>query len=218
MTSAADLKERGIIMTASSVQSILAGRKTQTRRVANPQPHAGVRENPFGPGLEDGHGRPIRMPWKVDRLWVREAFTLGMIPPELEGAPQLRRGPVIEERPGDTPGAFPDWRWAALYDGDEDPGGWFTKYARRSPLFMPRWASRMTLEVTALNLQRLDIITEADAWAEGVQPRSGSVTRHEHEGRDLYRALWESIHGPESWNPDLWVWRIEFKAITPTAA
>jgi hypothetical protein len=54
-------------------------------------------------------------------------------------------------------------------------------------------------------------IIGADAWAEGVQSGSNSVTRHEHEGRDLYRALWESIHGSESWNPDLWVWRIEFR-------
>ena len=70
------MRERPIIMTAESVRAILAGQKSQTRRVVTPQPSAGVRWGTLGKGWEDGHGRPLRNPYGApgDRLWVREGW------------------------------------------------------------------------------------------------------------------------------------------------
>ncbi|GGR16286.1 hypothetical protein GCM10008957_31160 [Deinococcus ruber] len=55
-----------------------------------------------------------------------------------------------------------------------------------------------------MSAEQLGSITEADAWAEGVLPASNSVTQRERKGCDLYQALWERVHGAESWGPNLW--------------
>lgn len=102
---------------------------------------------------------------------------------------------------------------------------------------MPRWASRITLEVTGVRVERLQDISEADAIAEGVErgkdfpgwyrgPLPGDSPGLEPSGRNFkiptafhqlaYRALWESINGPGSWEANPWVWVVEFKRLKAT--
>ncbi len=95
-------------------------------------------------------------------------------------------------------------------------------------IHMPRWASRITLEVTGVRVERLQDISEEDAIAEGVEcweergyDDAQDFYRNYHTGGDLftakasYRTLWESINGPGSWERNDWVWVIEFKRIEP---
>lgn len=83
---------------------------------------------------------------------------------------------------------------------------------------MPRWASRITLEITSVRVERLQSISEADAWAEGVAHFSagmnGTPSAGDHDaGRVLFRRLWESINGPGSWDANPWLWVVEFRRI-----
>ena len=85
-------------------------------------------------------------------------------------------------------------------------------------MFMPRWASRITLEITSVRVERLRDISEDDAKAEGCQPpfpltHAGAVIPLRWHG--AYRKLWESINGPGSWEANPFVWVIEFRRLTP---
>ena len=172
-------RERPIIFTGESVRGILAGRKTVTRRVVKPQPHPNHvlspawgtspdgfafgepglwREN--GPDYPDGPEDERRCPYGVpgDLLWVRETWRPKGMPNGLDG---------IHFRADDTFAPIDDTReaadaWVAVVKSDR--GQW------RSPLFMPRWASRLSLEVVSVRVERLHQITEQDAILEGVLP------------------------------------------------
>ena len=91
---------------------------------------------------------------------------------------------------------------------------------------MNRWASRITLEIVNVRVERLKSISEADAMAEGIElPENGtyrdySVKPEDNEGYDYcksavdsYRTLWEKINGPGSWDANPWVWVVEFKRV-----
>jgi hypothetical protein len=104
----------------------------------------------------------------------------------------------------------------------------------RPPMFMPRWASRITLDIVSVRVERLNDISEVDALAEGIlSVRSQAwdlghfqAWRHAFDEAvaarekppvgplpsEVFRALWGSINGPESWALNPWVWVIEFKA------
>ena len=78
---------------------------------------------------------------------------------------------------------------------------------------MPRAASRITLEITAVRVERLQDISEADALAEGVTAKKTPDACY--TAREAYAVLWESINGADSWDLNPWVWVIEFKKVTP---
>ena len=80
---------------------------------------------------------------------------------------------------------------------------------------MPRWASRITLEITGVRVERLQEISEADAISEGaVQWWQESDRKPVHGlARNCFRLLWESINGPGSWDENPWVWVIEFRRV-----
>jgi hypothetical protein len=86
----------------------------------------------------------------------------------------------------------------------------------RPSIHMPRWASRITLEVTGVRVERLQDISEADAREEGCLPvvhGDGAVdcgTR-----KTAFRALWDSINGPDSWGANPFVWVVEFRRVHP---
>lgn len=210
------MKERPIIMSAPMVRAILDGRKTQTRRVIKPQPTVSeqrLRElgawaegftlseqvnAAFQAGCVDAtcpYGRP------GDRLWVREAF----IPAPMESVPS---------EPKET-----RWHLAYAAGGDAEanaPAGYnptLYNYERwTSPIHMPRWASRITLEVTGVRVERLQDISEDDARAEGLRT-SLAMWIPASSPRLEFRTLWESINGPGSWSATPWVWVIEFARI-----
>ena len=132
-----------------------------------------------------------------DRLWVRETYFGNhyLHPNEPEGERELHF----------RADGLPD------FEGEEHAIRW------RPSIHMPRWASRITLEVTGVRVERLQEINEADAVAEGIQP-FGDGGYHVEDGRhymgtarDSFASLWESINGDGSWDANPWVWVVKFK-------
>lgn len=214
------MKERGLIFSAPMVRSILAGTKTQTRRIVKPSGNDGSfvivkqadgswwphrsddGESVFVTRRERGReyldDEPMRCPYgrSGDRLWVKETH---------------HSSPHFD----------------CLYRADYDDcavlpkvvahGGW------KPSIHMPRRLSRITLEITAVRVERLHDISGDDAAAEGVDPiaawRTGEPV--EHFGMPSktpvpvlrYAKLWESLHGPGSWDASPWVWVVAFRRV-----
>jgi hypothetical protein len=186
--------ERPIPFSAPMVRAILAGTKTQTRRALAPDLFissggAVVRMKSAVAGVT-GISEAQCPYWRQpgDRLLVREAWTthacFDHIPPRDLTTRSIHY----------------------LADGQIKTG----KY--RPPMFMPRWASRITLEVTGVRVERLQAISEADARAEGYElgapPCIDAPLR-------WYRHLWDQINGAGAWDANPWVWVVEFRRVTP---
>lgn len=203
-------REHPILCSAPMVLSIRAGRKTQTRRIIKKQ-FLGSKAYPFSPkpnhdGLwsdtKDPVTRYFGCPWGVvgDRLYVREKLIHGS-PTWLYAADQK---PVT--LPADHPSVGAMFSWAHHQDRDYCPS-----------VHMPRWASRITLEIVKVRVERLQDISEADAIAEGLYQdakglwtwsdvyRSGS-----NNPRYSYELLWDLINGHNAWAKNPWVWVIEW--------
>ena len=198
------MTERPIPFNAPMVRAVLAGTKAQTRRVVKRQPRNDpAKHHPIEPynngrggwnwvlaATGHGTGDPFRCPYGQpgDRLWVREAFIH-------EPADYCWEASVsIPCRPATTV-------YRADHLGDTRGAGW-------SPsIHMPRALSRITLEVTGVRVERLQGISTADCWAEGIASSPDVDPVHE------YRDLWESINGPGSWDANPWVWVVEFQRI-----
>lgn len=203
------MKERSITLKPWEVRAFLDGRKTQIRRLMSPQPIgryqgcAPAREflgpryiGKFGAYFAGGGFIPCPFGKPGDRLWVREKFAI-------PGGALLGWKVIYDADLKEVVCAFPGWE---NYEAPNPPGCW-----RRS-IYMPRWASRITLEITNIRVERLQDISGPDCWAEGIQnagwdcEKYGSVT-------ECYRDLWESIHGTGSWATNPWVWVMEVKKI-----
>ena len=186
------MTERPILFSAPMVRAILAGTKTQTRRVLKPQPThfnpAGVprRVVPDG-GPSDVIACPYGQPG--NRLWVRESFRLCA---EADPIP-----------PRDTDPAFRVWYEA---DAPHQPGAG----KLRPGMFMPRWDSRITLQVTDVLVERLHKISRGDAMAEGCP--FANLQDGESPVR-WYEYLWRAINGPDSWDANPWVWVVKFRRL-----
>jgi hypothetical protein len=190
------VSSRGIIFSKPMVLALLADIKTQTRRKLKFQP-----DHPDGlpPLSACPYGKPS------DRLWVREAWRT------LKEYDHLSPGKM----PHDAPLQYETDGYRTAPD--------FTPGRFRQGLFMPRWASRMELEITDVQLQRLQDITEQDAAAEGVQVVRNGATENDYladeEDKDLlgavdlYRAVWESLHGMGSWEDNPWIWVVTFRSV-----
>ncbi|RTX65052.1 hypothetical protein DZA20_03345 [Pseudomonas aeruginosa] len=223
------MKERPILFSGPMVRAILEGRKTVTRRVVKPQPDfLGSMVDPNTPfeTLDAGLHARITCPYGEpgDRLWVRETWT----DVNMCGAPALayRADEDIRdlmEEPG-----FLDDRGAFNYD---DPrvkpypfACWYAELDQarwRPSIHMPRWASRILLEITAVRVERLQDISEKQALAEGVELEgegvcwAGAAGTASDSPVESFRLLWELINGAGSWNATPWVWAVEFKRVTP---
>ncbi|MFB3077022.1 MAG: hypothetical protein ACE1Y4_03355 [Lysobacterales bacterium] len=203
---ATEIKERGILFSAEMVRALLDRRKTQTRRVMNPQPPDDANYVPeddvFTVGTAcafDGWKAPD-CPYGVpgDRLWVRETFAkVGDNEDDIHGAYHyLPHGSVYYRADNPLPG---DLKW-------------------RPSIFMPRWASRITLEITEVRVQRVQEITERDAISEGVLYAAGG-TPDEFQIRNsplrCFGRLWDSINAKRGYslesNP--WVRAITFRRL-----
>lgn len=105
------------------------------------------------------------------------------------------------------------WYWA---DGNPTEGDWTRP---RPSIHMPRWASRILLEITAVRVERLQDISEADCAKEGA-PFSycGFAPEDAPDWRGWYRELWESINGAGSWTQNPWVWVVEFRRVLSDVA
>lgn len=195
------MKTRPIPFSIPMVAATIAGTKTQTRRTLKRQPvkRGAFWEFPWGAGCSlehmpvvSGHATAAACPYGQpgDRLWVREPWKTESIFDHLP--------------PRDLP------RDADIYylaDGIP-PGAGRYRHAR----FMPRWVSRIMLEVVSVRVERLQEISEGDAIAEG-GPRCG------HSGAPIsgkrgFRHVWQSINGSDSWDANPWVWVIEYQRHT----
>lgn len=194
------MKERPILFSALMVRALLAGTKTQTRRGLKVQPPAIVSSiyRPFvaEPNNWHGYGNDAihwygRCPYGApgDRLWVREAWARD----DEDGALMFRADIGIN--------ADADAWEQGRIDG-------VPRYRWRPSIHMPRAASRITLEITGVRVERLQDISESDAVAEGVYD-----SLHIPGGRfanENYAHLWDTINGDGSWDANQWVWVVEF--------
>jgi len=199
--------------------------KTQTRRTLKPLPRRTIFFNPQTAGKEQFQKPRIAV---GDRLYVREAWRVSRMhdrtaPRDLKP----RTMTVFFEAGGsvanqDAPG---DWKPAVWPEIGERPD-WAGKF--RQAMHMPRWASRITLEVTGVKVERLQDCSEADAIAEGIEfcpiEEDGlggwKCYAPEPKGQDewsspyhSYRTLWDSINGPGAWDKNPWVAAYTFRSV-----
>lgn len=204
------MKERPILFSGEMVRAILRDEdpKTQTRRVVKPQPTDRIEGKGNGrfwttiPSIGGETGKysihEIACPYgrPGDRLWVRETFA------DLRGqgfpAPF---GYAADCRPGS--------------DSDQARKDYGVKW--KPSIFMPRWASRIELEVVDVRVERVQAITEDDAKAEGViySARPGSELGNGYRNR--YRELWDELNAKRGhgWDRNPWVWVVKFERIKP---
>jgi hypothetical protein len=228
-------KERPILFSAPMVRAILEGRKTVTRRAVKgsglnfladftPE-YVALPENRFCP-----YGKP------GDRLWVRESWQ------DVHSA-QVNDGRYTQQGRAGIPGP-PGVTYQTIYRADgpypvvyhshahpyrmlqPDPAHGMTApaeggYTGWTPsIHMPRWASRILLEITDVRVERLQDISRADIRAEGLQcPPELASDDASPNYRDWFptawQELWEAINGAGSWTANPWVWVVEFKRVTP---
>lgn len=201
-------RELPIIFTAESVRAILACAKTQTRRVMNPKPqrliaigeHDRPGERPRLYGVDSSNqGVEIRIPYVVgDVLWVKEAWGLHCYLDDT----YWYHGNIDGWSRDDVLAS-----WSPAYRADWGPNqeGCFW----RSPLYMPRWASRIAREVTDVRAQRVQAISEEDAVAEGY---AGSEVE---TPREQFAAAWDRINRKDGkkWKDNPWAFAISFRVM-----
>ena len=221
------MKERPILFSAAMVRAILDGRKTQTRRIAkisDPIEHAAIncqvvnfRKKTYWFNCQKSHPDHIAnaCPHGIfgDRLWVRESWSTHAC--------------LDNKKPSELINVNSYHYWA---DGEINTG------KKRPSIHMPRWASRIDLEITGIRVERLQDISEDDAKAEGAQrfdnipigtprPYRNEPDRWSMENplntdyclstpRYAFANIFEKINGQGSWDKNPWVWVIEFKQIT----
>lgn len=239
------MKYHPMIFTGESVRAIQAGTKTMTRRVIKPQPYLECgywyleHKTPTRgraiiqkEGCQVANGKEIYCPYDVgDRLWIKETYADVNCedgPALLYKAdscirtwhdfsktfgPDFGAGPSMDYEA--YPGKYSMW-WSDLLKGAEG-------HSWRSPIFMPRWSSRITLEITDRRIERLQEISEEDAKAEGVLSIQSTTKGMEkipyyrsiYKPQELFRMLWDHINGKRyPWKSSPWVWVIEFKRVT----
>jgi hypothetical protein len=210
-----EIKERPILFNGQMVRAILEGRKTQTRRVIKPQ-----FRTKWGHGVRIGHDSfsiHVDIPdanggWKwIDcpfgkagnRLWVRETHwfrsTDGIVT-YADGSFRTHPSAIIGSK----------------YIHADDVDNW-PKMAKSfgfksvPSIHMPRWASRIALEITGVRVERLQDISIDDATAEGIT--LAECKRKNQGAVSCYRDLWQSINGFGSWDANPWVWVVEYKRV-----
>ena len=208
------MKERGMIFNAEMVKALLDGRKTQTRRPVKPQPNISyfpkrIPEGWNGSFSVDG-GKSFKCPFGVvgDRIWVRETFWL---------VDSWAMGDIPCVLYADEFEKYQDEGWQCYQSYDFwSKRAYHGKYTFgcKPPIHMPRWASRITLEITDVRVDRVQDISYSDAYAEGVERKSGDCLDHfmEFKRGNSIRAFemgWNSIYN--NWDDNPWVWVVEFK-------
>ncbi|HCM5257093.1 TPA: morphogenetic protein [Klebsiella variicola subsp. variicola] len=249
------MTERGMIFNGEMVRAILDGRKTQTRRIMKVQPESNqlglllitdsTRHSDIGKyhwAESNATGNHVRSklfscPFGAvgDRIWVRETF----------------QGPLVHEELFEEYSAYPEKFETPEYCEYAADGGVRPEYCDlddnlrhgwRPSIHMPRWASRILLEITNVRVERLDAISEEDALAEGMQgvicpcckgDSEYSTSQYDAEtlavideipcracesNRSKFFTLWDSIYGYGQHCFGEWVWVIEFKRVEGGAA
>lgn len=243
------MRERPILFSSPMVRAILEGRKTQTRRTVKPQPAFDPHREQWSWENKAGHiawsgtrpqaaallGAREICPYGQpgDRLWVRETWRVGAwrddgrMAFDFAASPELVRTPwcspaedvfrqLVEQsdddcsKAGTAMDAEGHWKW----EHGRSPCRW------RPSIYMPRWASRLTLEVLSVRVERLQAISEEDAKAEGVEPapfcKASRPAGLEHV--EAFEDLWDSINADRApWASNPWVWCVEFRPLAAEA-
>lgn len=224
------MTDRPILLNTAMVRAVLAGQKTQTRRPIK-------RENKPDPGFKwaeclcreiDPSDTPCPMcdarfpeiPAVGDRLWVRETFAI------VHPCRDAETGYIDDIRqptdiPKDNGGGFWVPWYRADWNGNDDADRGFKWMPS---IHMPRWASRITLPLVSVRVERVQDISETDSMAEGViqDPETGywGVAGRPHRlsaddsdrltARDAFTDFWKELYGQESWDANPWVWVAEW--------
>lgn len=221
------MKERGMIFNTEMVRAILDGRKTQTRRIAKLSHERGMK-NPVVRGKNGQasyvgcHLAAMLCPFGQpgDRIWVRETWALlgnedgccidwnGKLckGDEREAARIYRAS--CEQKPGDYGlWSIPDDAdWKTYTENEKFEGAW------RPSIHMPRWASRITLEITSVRVERLNNISNESARAEGY-PVDREADGGDSDPWLWFRDLWDGIYPEQSFKHNPWVWVISFRRV-----
>lgn len=232
------VKERPILFSAPMVRAILDGRKTQTRRIVKPQPDMTLKGEPYWNvgglrtswiGRTEPHwgNNPLMCKYGSvgDRLWVRETWARvnsecgpgfaykadsEFIQPEFDGK-DFGAGPSFNYEK--YPGNYCMWYTDLVGGADASEG-----YRWTPSIHMPRWASRITLEIIGMRVERAHQITNADVLAEGISQSRIDKWRKWLHPNDVhghaFGELWDCINGKGSWSENPWVWVVEFKKVT----
>jgi hypothetical protein len=204
-TKESEMRKRPILFSAPMVRALLDDSKTQTRRIVKPQPEIIISNEPFiQTETDDKHGRlgkRIECPYGQvgDQLWVRETH--------LTVCKMDDNGMFITDEHGEY--IYETWYRAdgidyQYFDGQSDFP--VENVPWKPSIHMPRAASRITLEITSIRVERLNDITESDVIEEGCPTEI-------LYGRGWYKDLWEQINGVGSWDANPWVWVLEFKRV-----
>lgn len=242
------IKTRPIPFSEPMVRAILDGRKTQTRRTLKRQtPDGGTLQGPveLKPGSWGWHyhdtereepskyfpggvieNARLKCPYGAvgERLWAREAYyQIGHWEPVTgvktkTGKMKWKFVADSDEIRFEAPAEFRKGR----HNKDPETSIWHKRLAR----FMPRWASRLTLEITDIRVERLQGISREDAIAEGIE-HCTTEEGHRFAFKDYidegyyysdpipsFRSLWKSINGPDSWDLNPWVWVLAFEVVS----
>ncbi|WP_444880568.1 hypothetical protein [Delftia acidovorans] len=202
--------ERPILFSGPMVRAILASTKSQTRRAFSPRMEklmrAAAAMGEVSHFLDEGSMQPNDLDYvrsfcpygqPGDRLWVRETWC----------------------RQWDDERGFLDECWYRASDPDVVSVDAMEKSPWKPSIHMPRWASRITLDIKAVRIERLQDISDQDAAAEGVAtwaPGALSPDSLNADPSDQFRWLWCSINGPDSWDANPWVWVVEFERAKAT--
>ena len=202
------MKERPILFSAPMVRAILDGTKTQTRRVVKPRadkdmgPRCVLMPHEIAGEVNGGNYRNAYAE-SGDWLWVREAHWMD------------RRDTTLAVMNVDGFVVAKNGRETGQESNSEELGlNHFWK--QRPSIHMPRWASRITLEVTGVRVERLQDISDGDCLAEGIYPTGTGL--YPGAPKAAYQKLWVEINGPGSWYANPWVWVVEFKRLEGGAA
>lgn len=212
------MKTRPILFSGPMVRALLDGRKTQTRRVVKnaesmPTDPENYEHNGWAFCREYNGGDfswPFPCPYGEpgDLLWVRETWACyRQTNYEYDEWEQVFSAAEREEWGGAL---------SPVYQADNKsfPDRW------NPSIHMPRWVSRLTLEITGVRVERLQDISEPDAIAEGIEPVEGRFWKRYKDGGwntyvdcpiGSYASLWTEINGSGSWNANPWVWVLEFR-------
>lgn len=237
------VKERPIIFSGEMVKAILDGKKTMTRRVIKSDigayDHGHIIKQSSDKSREGSacffnkpvgcmvtSSKLVKCPYgKIgDRLWVREKFNLFTFSEDMESAYPLKNLCTADEWEDED--AWGRIQKDIIYAESEKAREFFKNDKFRSPLFMPRWVSRILLEITDIRVERLNDISEADAVKEGLRilPASGRYVvnpgdQHfggaSHDAVEVFSWLWDSLNTKKGypWSSNPWVWVVEFKVI-----
>jgi len=195
------MKERPILFSGPMVRAILNGSKTQTRRIVKPQPEV-MYEYKYA--KECKFGKP------GDRLWVRETFT-ELRPWHEHDITRTHRRGLLVNAAGVQKVNCVEYKADATDSEDLERCRKELGYKWKPSIHMPRWASRITLEITSILIERLQDISEEDAQHEGVDTCLGPVPCDTYT--EAFEYLWGTINGAESWAANPWVWVIGFKRV-----